>query len=109
MEREKPSVVVCGKIHQAGLDILQAQATVIIPEDLTERGVITVGSEAQALLVRVNPPVTERLMTSLKKLKCVARHGVGVDNVDLATATRLGLPVLYAPGQNADAAAEHTI
>jgi len=109
MEPDRPVVVICGKIHQAGLDILQAHATVVTPEESTEPGIIGVGHEAQALLVRTNPPITERLMASLKKLKCVARHGVGVDNVDLAAATRLGVPVLHAPGQNADAATEHTI
>ena len=109
MEPGKPVVVLCGMIHPAGLDILKAAATVVITNDLTEQGIISAAPEAEALLVRMKPPVTEELMASLKRLKCVARYGVGVESVDLAAATRLGLPVLHAPGQNADAAAEHTI
>jgi D-3-phosphoglycerate dehydrogenase len=39
----------------------------------------------------------------------VARAGVGVDNVDLAAATRAGVVVLNAPGANAVSASEHTV
>ena len=108
-EAGKPLVVVCGTIHSAGLEILRAATTVVTPDELTAEGVIAIGREAEALLVRSQPSITDSLMTALKKLKCVARHGVGIDNVDVAAATRLGLPVLHTPGQNADAAAEHTI
>jgi len=43
------------------------------------------------------------------KLKVIAKHGVGVDNVDLEAAARLGIPVLRAMGSNSRAVAEHTI
>ncbi|MDF2522464.1 MAG: Phosphoglycerate dehydrogenase [Clostridiales bacterium] len=44
-----------------------------------------------------------------KKLKVIARHGVGVDNFDVDAATELGIYVCYAPLSNGLSVAEHTI
>lgn len=51
--------------------------------------------------------ITERVLRETK-LKVIARHGVGLDNVDLEAATKLGVPVIYTPHANARAVAEHT-
>lgn len=40
------------------------------------------------------------------RLKVIARNGVGVDTIDLTTATRLGVVVTNAPGTNTDAVAD---
>jgi D-3-phosphoglycerate dehydrogenase len=44
-----------------------------------------------------------------KRLKVISRHGVGVDNIDLKTATELGIYVTIAPEANANSVAEQTI
>ena len=106
---QKPLVVIGGPIHPAGVELLETEAAVAVADDLTEDGIIRLGQEAQALLLRIFIPCTERLMASCPNLKCVGRYGVGLDNVDLAAATRLGVPVVHAPGSNSDSAAEHTI
>ena len=46
---------------------------------------------------------------SSDRLKIIARHGVGVDNIDLDTATQKGIIVTYTPQSNADSVAEYTI
>jgi D-3-phosphoglycerate dehydrogenase len=53
--------------------------------------------------------VTQAVIDAAHRLRVVARAGVGVDNIDLAAATRAGVLVLNAPGANATSAAEHTI
>lgn len=112
MEEEKGDkeslVVVAGQIHPDGMEVLETQAQVVVSEESFE-GVIKYAERVEAILVRSRPALDESLMAACPRLKCVARHGVGVDNVDLAAATRLGLPVLYAPGQNSDSVAEHTL
>jgi D-3-phosphoglycerate dehydrogenase len=62
-----------------------------------------------ALIVRSETKVTETLLKAAKKLKVVARAGVGVDNVDVAAATKLGIIVVNSPSGNINAAAEHTV
>lgn len=42
-------------------------------------------------------------------LKVIGRHGVGVDNIDVETATELGIYVTNAPESNAGSVAEHTL
>ena len=44
-----------------------------------------------------------------KKLKVIARHGVGVNNIDVAAATKLGIQVTFTPLANSNTVAEQTI
>jgi len=54
--------------------------------------------------------VSARVMESARKtLKVIARNGVGLDNVDLDAARRLGIQVLPATGANARGVAELTL
>jgi phosphoglycerate dehydrogenase-like enzyme len=53
--------------------------------------------------------VNKELLSAGKRLKVVGRAGVGVDNIDLKTATERGILVVNAPTGNCVAAAEHTI
>jgi D-3-phosphoglycerate dehydrogenase / 2-oxoglutarate reductase len=52
--------------------------------------------------------VTAKILNAAKKLRVIGRAGVGVDNVDVETATRRGVVVLNAPGANTISTAEHT-
>lgn len=63
---------------------------------------------AHAILTRQGP-VTAAAMDASERLRIVARHGVGVDDVDLAAAAARGILVTRAPGSNTLAVAEHTL
>lgn len=63
---------------------------------------------AVAILSRQGP-VTSAVMDAAPQLRIVARHGVGVDDVDVPEATRRGIVVTRAPGSNTQAVAEHTL
>ena len=78
-----------------------------INEDtLTER--LSTG-EVDAVLLRGSKPFSARVLAASKGLKIIAKNGAGIDNVDLAEATRKGITVAVAAGANADAVAEHAI
>ena len=74
------------------------------PEDLLRE----VGN-AEVLLVRSETKVTPTVLQSGKNLKLVGRAGVGVDNIDLAAASKQGVIVMNVPGGNTVSAAEHTV
>lgn len=64
---------------------------------------------ASALIVRSATTVDRELLESCPKLRVIGRAGVGVDNIDLAAATELGVIVANAPLANVTSAAEHTM
>ena len=64
--------------------------------------------QAHAILTRQGP-VTAAAMAASVRLRIVARHGVGVDDVDLDAARARGIVVARAPGSNTRAVAEHSM
>lgn len=62
-----------------------------------------------AVLLRGSPPFTDRVLAAAPGLRIIAKHGAGVDSVDVAAATRRGIAVMVANGANADAVAEHAL
>ena len=61
-----------------------------------------------AIMVRQGK-ITADVINASPTLKVIVKHGVGVDNVDIAAATARNVPVLRSMGSNALAVAEHTI
>jgi len=61
------------------------------------------------LVVRSDTQVTEDVLAAAPRLRVVGRAGAGVDNIDVDAATRRGIVVMNAPGENTISAAEHTL
>jgi len=74
----------------------------------TEVAALARAVDAVGILSRQGP-VTAEVMDAAPGLRIVARHGVGVDDVDLTEAARRGIVVTRAPGSNTIAVAEHTL
>jgi len=106
---DRPLIVLAGPIHGDGRANLEREARVVQCDEETEAPFLEVAAEADGILFRTRPRCTESLMTACKGLKVVGRHGVGLDTVDLAAATRLGVAVVHAPGSNSQAVAEHAL
>ncbi len=105
----RPLVVLAGDTHPEGRALLEREVRVVVTREETEEGFLKVAAEAHGILLRSKPLCTARLMSSLRNLKVVGRHGVGLDIVDLPAATRLGIPVVHSPGSNSQAVAEHAL
>lgn len=65
-----------------------------------------VADRVEAVMPRSEPFRAERIIAS-PNLRVIARHGVGVDTVDVDAATAAGVQVTYVPAGNANAVAEH--
>src|SRR5436190_9538597 len=104
-----PKVFVADAISQRGVDELSRDGVldVLVQTKLAPEKLIEIIPEFAALIVRSETKVTADVLNAGKKLRAVGRAGVGVDNVDVETATRRGVVVLNAPGGNTVSTAEH--
>ena len=87
------------RLRQAGADVVELADRKQLPQVI---------GEFDALIVRSSTQVTAELLAAGKRLKVVGRAGIGVDNVDVAKATELGILVVNAPTANLLSATEHT-
>lgn len=65
--------------------------------------------QVDALIVRQSGKITAPVIAASNKLRVIAKHGVGVDNIDIKSAAEKGVPVVRATGSNARAVAEMAI
>jgi D-3-phosphoglycerate dehydrogenase / 2-oxoglutarate reductase len=106
----RPKVFIADPISEKGIEELRRDnlLDVEVQPGLSESEVTAAVAEAAALIVRSQTKVTAPIINAAKKLRVIGRAGVGVDNVDVETATRRGVVVLNSPGANTISTAEHT-
>lgn len=61
-----------------------------------------------AIMVRYGN-ISQKVISASSALRVIAKHGVGIDNIDQAAARQLGVPVTAALGSNSQAVAEQTL
>jgi D-3-phosphoglycerate dehydrogenase len=103
-------VLISDKLSPAAIDIFRARGietdvkTGLSPADL--RAII---GGYDGLAIRSASKVTKELLDAAPNLKVVGRAGIGVDNVDVKSATARGVVVMNTPHGNAITTAEHAI
>src|SRR5437588_3319900 len=105
-----PRVLISDKLESPGLELLR-QAGIELDErhGLTGAALQEALRAADGVIVRSGTRITAELLENPGRLKAVVRAGVGVDNIDVAAATRHGIVVMNTPGGNTVSTAEHTI
>lgn len=104
-------ILVPDNLHKAGLGVLNTAdgLTINAPGKMSRDDVKAVIGEADAMIVRSGTTADAELLEMATKLRVIVRAGVGVDNIDLTTATQKGIVVMNAPQGNTIATAEHTL
>ena len=104
-------VLVSDPIAEQGLDLLRKEPDldVEIRPDVSEDELKACIAAYDALIVRSRTRVTADILQQASRLKVVGRAGIGVDNIDVATATAAGVVVMNTPEGNTNTAAEHTL
>src|SRR3989339_597602 len=102
-------VLAADKIADEGIKLFKdAGIEVDSKTGLPEEELVKIIPEYDALMVRSETRATPKIIEAGKKLKIIGRAGVGVDNIDLPTATKNGVIVVNSPEGNTVAAAEHS-
>ena len=102
-------VLIAEPLADAGIELLRAHFEVDVHDALDRAELLARVAEADALVVRSATQVDAEVLAAGRNLKVVGRAGIGLDNVDVNAATRLGVMVVNAPQSNVISAAEHTV
>ncbi len=110
-------VLVTDHISEEGIKKLREFAEVDVELELSNEELKERIAGYDALVIRSGTKVTKEIIEAGSKdngkgegkLKVIGRAGVGVDNIDVETATEKGIMVVNAPAANTISAAEHTI
>ncbi|MGH9156793.1 MAG: phosphoglycerate dehydrogenase [Acidimicrobiales bacterium] len=103
-------VLIAEKIAERGLARLaDAGHDVDVRLGLSPAELLEAVKGAAAMVVRSETQVTAEVLEAGADLVVVGRAGIGLDNVDVAAATRLGVMVVNAPQSNILSAAEHAM
>lgn len=104
-------ILVSDPLAEEGIKILEKEKnfTVDVKTKLPPAELKKVIKDYDALIVRSGTKVTSDIISGAKKLKIIGRAGVGIDNVDVAAASKKGIIVMNAPAGNTISTAEHTM
>ncbi|MBI2660966.1 phosphoglycerate dehydrogenase, partial [Candidatus Woesearchaeota archaeon] len=103
-------ILIADKLENSAIDILRINGfEVDVKTGLSEDEIAAIITDYDGLLVRSGVKVTKKIIDAAGRLKVIGRAGVGVDNIDVASATDRGVVVMNTPLGNVNAAAEHTI
>jgi D-3-phosphoglycerate dehydrogenase len=91
------------RLENAGCEVVQE----FIEHQQLVQGAL---AEFDAIIVRSATKITEEMLAvSQPRLKVVARAGVGVDNIDIDAASKIGVPVVNAPRASTQSVVELTV
>ena len=106
-----PRVIVLDPLSQDGLDLLKSAGNIEVEvrtglkgEDLRKAL-----ADSDGAICRSGVKITAEVLEGNRRLKAIARAGVGVDNIDVPAATRQGIVVMNTPGGNTLSTAEQAI
>ncbi|WP_104180384.1 hydroxyacid dehydrogenase [Arthrobacter sp. B0490] len=99
-------IYVSDTIHSDVLTEVQASATVHLGYGPTKVNYLDVSDTVDGVILRAET-FSRELIEASPRLRIIARHGVGTDNVDLQAASDQGVWVTTTPGANGNAVAEH--
>jgi D-3-phosphoglycerate dehydrogenase len=103
-------ILVLEGLTERGLEILRAEGwSVDVHKAMPVAELVRVIPPYDAVLIRSGTQITSEVIDAARSLRIIGRPGIGVDNVDLAAATRRGVVVMNSPGGNIISTAELTI
>jgi D-3-phosphoglycerate dehydrogenase len=105
-----PKILISDKLSQAAVDIFVNRGLEVdVKPGLSPAELRAIIGAYDGLAIRSNTKVTKELLDVATRLKVVGRAGIGVDNVDLKSATARGVVVMNTPHGNSITTAEHAI
>ena len=105
----KFKVLITDPISDTGIKILKNNNCEIINKIDSKDSISEVINQIDGWVIRSGTKISKDDIKAAKKLQVIGRAGVGVDNIDIKTATKYGVVVMNVPDGNSISAAEHTM
>ncbi len=105
----KPVVLIAEELSPATIDALGPDFEIRNVDGADRAALLPALADAHAVLIRSATKMDAEAIAAAPVLKVIARAGVGLDNVDIKTATTTGVMVVNAPTSNIISAAELTV
>ena len=102
----KPVVLIAEELSPATLDALGPDFEIRSCDGADRAVLLPALADVDAVLIRSATKMDAEAISAAKRLKVIARAGVGLDNVDVPAATQAGVMVVNAPTSNITSAAE---
>ena len=103
-------VLLTDPISQSGIDVFnQYNIDVINKPNITDDELSSILPDIDGWVIRSGTNINSNHIEDCKKLKVIGRAGVGIDNIDIHSATNNGIVVMNLPDGNTISAAEHTM
>ena len=104
-----PIVLIAEELSPATVEALGPDFDIRSVDGTDRPALLSALADASAILIRSATQVDAEAIAAAKSLKVIARAGVGLDNVDIKSATEAGVMVVNAPTSNIISAAELTV
>lgn len=106
----QPKVLISDKLSPKAKDIFEARGVIVdVKTGLSPEELSMIIDDYDGIAIRSATKITPAILNKAKKLKVVGRAGIGVDNVDISSATQKGVIVMNTPFGNSITTAEHAI
>lgn len=106
----KPKVLqILPMYHEEGEKLLREGADVIQTNDYEIPHLCELVKEVEGIVLRAPAKITKEIIDANPNIKVISGAGVGLDNIDVEHATKMGIPVLHAPSVNRVSTAEHAV
>lgn len=104
-------VLVSDPLHEKGIEVLEKTPglEVEVNTSLTREELLGIIKSYDALVIRSGTKVTAEVIAAADRLKVIGRAGIGLDNVDIAAASKRGIVVMNTPDGNVITTAEHAV
>jgi D-3-phosphoglycerate dehydrogenase len=96
-------------IHIAALERLKEEVSVLTSYTASSKEVLELLPQVHGVILGGGFILGAAEMDLAENLEVVGRHGVGLDNVDVAAASERGIPVVFTPYGPTESTAEHTL
>lgn len=101
-------VLLVEPIHEDGINLLNQEVTVEVSKNTDPGYLASVAGDFSGIVIRTSP-LPSSVIEAASRLEVIGRHGIGLDNIDMAAVRKRGIAVVNVPDANALSVAEYVL